>query len=423
MFSSPKFLLTVGLAAAIGLVVVIVSAPILEFGEPTPEEGAEAGGLGGLPEPKVSQNAFLPASPAGGPTPPARHSFSGGGSPVGGTAPSEAGGVASSPGIGDLNGNVFLPIKPQKPPETGLGASIPTIEELRESIAGTLGVEPQKDETLPLPQIADSEVRISPSGAQTPEDYIEQFAVGSFDKISFDNQRFASILIDENKLPLLPQQLVEKGLAENNFSGVKASLIVFRDYFIAKQNFERSIGVYGEAIDTAKGLIALDVLELELIEKAIDIAEGRGSAEELKDFFNKFLNTAELHRRELLGEIGVFSYEPPGFLKKLAGFLGITNLAQAQLPFGGPIGLPIFCICNVSYWMFVGPPVPTPSGFLLANIGWVASPGLFAYKSLRPGAYWLGNYSAVPLPCMQFVGLFCVPIGFGNPPIIAGTSI
>lgn len=393
----------IGAVAAVGFVVFAVAVPILKLGKPAKEEIVGGGGLDESPRTKLPGSAFLPPKTEQQARPwPA--------------------GAGEGPAVG-LGDSAFLPGKPQEPQKPEFGAKIPTIEDLERSLGKLLETTPGKEELLALPDVPDAELKISSQGAKTEIDYVERFAVGALEKINFDNTRFAGVLVDENKLPLLPQQLIERGLSEkNDFPAIKSSLIVFRDYFVAKKDFEKSLEVYGDAISVAKELIAFDILMLELIDKAIAVAENRTPVAELRDFFGKFEKTAELRRQEFLEKIQIISYEPHDIFKKLAEFLGLGKPVFAQLPFGGPIGLPIFCICNASYWITVGPPVPPPVGSLLVSIGWIASPGLFPYKSLRPGAYWLGNYSAA-LPCIQLFGPFCSPMGVGNVPVIAGTSL
>lgn len=315
-------------------------------------------------------------------------------------------------------------------PKPQYGASIPSFEDLRKKVASSAAPPPSpKSELLPLPEVADSEVSVDPSGASSTRSYVE-FFVPHYADIVFDAKRFESVLKDENKLPLLVPQLVEKALFENNFSAIHDSLLVFQDYIGAKLSFLKSIKVNTKMIALSKEMIAFDKLTLDLIQKTFDAENHKISASELKDFYRKFNETTNTEHNQFLKEFNAVSLNNQDnffekFFDTVADVLGLKKIAVAQFepPFGGMIGAPIFCLCDLGFWIFVGPPVPPATGSLFVPLSFVASPLFFPFKSLRPGAWWLGLYFPSAIPCLEFFLFGCFPIGFGSLILMTGTSI
>ena len=393
MLSSQKLLIIIGLAG-LGLILVL----IFSFPRPLPPEEAAIPGPGlplvAAPKFEPSGSALIPPTPEIGPF----------------LAPSGVG--------GETTGSAFL--LPEKPK---FEANIPSIEDITKAVGDVLGqpsVTPPATALLELPAISDAALNIVPDGPSQPIDYVESFAVGAFEGVEFDGARFANVLMDENNLPLLPQQLIERGVASGSFAELKSSLSVFRDFVVAKDGLVKSLPVSGEAIGVAKEIISFDTLTLLLIDKAIAAAEGKVSILEVKDFYQKFEATSDFRREKFLRSTGLISYGESGLFRKIAKFLAGGNVALAQVPFGTFIGPPIFCVCSVSFWIPTGPPIPAPTGFLNAHLSWISSPAFFPFRALRPGAAWLGNYSGA-FTCNQPPS--CQPVGIGNIPIIAGTSL
>lgn len=276
---------------------------------------------------------------------------------------------------------------------------------------------------LPLPAIPDSELAIDPSGASTMEDYMA-YANSHYQDAAFQASQFNAVMKDKNGVILLPTDLVAEALASGNFTSIHDSLAVYQKYYTAKIAFERAIKVTGDAAALNKKVIGFDELALSLIQKDFDVEAGKAPAISLQDFYGSFMATAGVEHQELLREAGVFAAARPSPWDKLLAFFNFApHRAEAvgTVPFGGKIGVPVFCVCDLGYWIAVGPPTPPAIGSLFVPIWVMANPLLFyPYHSLVPGAWWLGLYFPTTIPCSQMP--FCSPVGFGDELYMAGTS-
>jgi hypothetical protein len=278
--------------------------------------------------------------------------------------------------------------------------------------------------SLPLPIINDQEIIIDSSGVKTTEDYIIYFLKNS-SNISFDGKKFETVLKDENKIFLLVPQLAEKAVKEGVNQQIKESLLVQKEFIDAKLTFLKSIKVSGGTVSLHKKMIGFDKLTLELLQKTLDLESNKISKTELDNYFNRYQALAEFERNKLLKEVGLAMEKPDPF-KKLITWLGLEDWfyvwAAGLPPFGGAIVTPIYCTCNLGFWIVVGPPTPPVSGSLFVPLSFIGSPLFFSYESLRPSAWWLGLYTPAIIPCLQYVGIACVPVGFGNLIYMTGTS-
>lgn len=291
-----------------------------------------------------------------------------------------------------------------------------------EKLIGAFVYPEKESDTLSLPEIPDSSLHIVQGGPSDTASFIESFAVNSFGGVEFDGAKFRNIIVDENNLPLLPQRLVEKGIAEKNFAPLKESLVVFREYTLAKQKFAQSLEVSGGAIRAAKEIVGFDALTVELIDKAIAVADGKEQIASVEEFYKRFQATSNLYHNQLLQEAGLAAHEPPSLIKRITEFLSVKEVAHAQVGFGAFVTYPVFCTCSYSYWITMAGPAPPPLGSVVASVAWMATPAFFPYRSIKPGAAWLGTYTGAS-SCVMYIGYGCTTIGQGNIPIIAGTSI
>jgi|GEM_PF-1547945 len=282
--------------------------------------------------------------------------------------------------------------------------------------------------TVSLPTVKDDEIVIAPGGVSTTEDYLTKF----FDDIStstfpFDTKRFNYALKDENGILLFIPNLAEKAINDGVVSqDVKNSLEIQRDFICAQLDYLKNMRVYGdEAISLHKKLIGFHRLTIQLSQKILDFGNGKISKAELSDFFEQYKKLGDSERKNLLKSSGVAAREP-NLIKRIISFLGIEDqiyvLAANLIPFGGQIDYPIPCLCDPGDSLLsVGPP---SSVTLYVSAGFLSSPLFYDYKSLRPGAWWLGLHESISRPCLNPVGVppSCYPTGFGSPVYMAGTS-
>ncbi|MCX6731383.1 MAG: hypothetical protein NTX55_00080 [Candidatus Parcubacteria bacterium] len=278
--------------------------------------------------------------------------------------------------------------------------------------------------SIQLPSVSNNEIIIDSKGVKTISDYINYFLTNS-SKISFDGRKFKSVLKDGNGIFLFTPQLVEKAVKNGLTQEIKNSLLVHKEFIEAKLIFLKSIKVSGEAVNLHKKMIGFDKLTLELIQKTLDLENNKISKTELNDFYQKYVSRANLERKDFVKKIGLAT-DNSDPLKRIIVWLGLKDdffaFAQSMPPFGGTIFEPIYCVCNVGFLVPVGLPTPPVSGSLFVPLVFIGSPLFFEYKSLRPGAWWLGLYSPTIIPCLQPCPAGCCPVGFSNLIYMAGTS-
>jgi len=233
--------------------------------------------------------------------------------------------------------------------------------------------------------------------------------------IVFDNAKFNSALKDKNGIVLFVPDLVNKALTDNNFAEVHDSLLVQNDFAAAEIKYLRSMKVTGSAIAVDKEVIGVEELTEELIGKALAVNSGNLSVSDFSQFNNQFMATVSDAHNNLIAQLGGLSLiREEGWLTRfLKEISAVANAQAAGIPFGGPVTITI--PCDGGMLVTVGPPVPTT---IFVSVAFMATPLFFLYRALHTGAFWLGLYEPVPIPCI--VGL--VPIGAGFNVIMAGTS-
>ena len=315
------------------------------------------------------------------------------------------------------------------PPSIIAEAKKTTLPEIQKKVEAAIPPQAPKSQILELPVVADSELALDPLGVKTVDEYLKYF-VDHRDQIDFDKKRFSAVLKNEYEVAVLPYQLVSKGIEDGNFAAVHDSLVVFREFIRSKIAYEKTIRVYGKGVGMNKRMIAFDMLVIDLISKALEVEQGKLSINELKTFQKKLETTALLENGQLLQVRGVITQINPvkKFLAKVAEFFGIGK-TRAQIPtFGGIVGAIVPCLCaDLDYTAIIAPYAPIPLVAIYVNTAWEASPALFGFRAIHPGALIIGTYSPTPIPCFNEappVGE-CLPWIFpfvGATPLIAGTG-
>ena len=342
---------------------------------------------------RLPQNAFLPNDSGRG--------------VAGGAFPSyeEAGKQAAGSPAGKPQGQQFQ-------------ANLPSIQDVKDAVETALGEKFSQSELLLLPSVSDAELMIDPGGVTSTAGYLSYFAANQTAGIKFDYGKFAQVAKGENGIPLFSYELVGKVLGGDNFSSIRGSFNVQKEFLLAKINFFKSIKVGGEAVVLNKKMIAFDKLTLTLIDKASDFGDGKLSKSKLQDFYDKYQATAIANHEEFIKKSGLLGLEyKDNFFYKLANFLGLANIVFAQIPFGGAIAFTAPCTCPpTGLAITVGPPV---GGIFYLTTPFIASPLFFPFKAPHIGAFILGLFEPVPVPCNIFP--FCA---FVLPPVtMAGTSL
>ncbi len=359
--------------------------------------------------------------------------ISGGEIPPGGQVPSSAFLPQGSDNSARLLQNQ---IQNQVSPSVIAEAKRLTLPEIQKKVEDALPPPARPQDLLALPVIADSELTIDPSGIKTQEEYLKYFATHIKD-ISFNNNRFASGTKDANNLVMLPADLVQRVIGGETSSTLQYSLKTFRDLSLAKVDYFKTLKVAPAMVAMNKRMIGFEMLHAQLLDKAIAVAGGTETRDNLKTFYDKFKTTALQENAGFLNSFSIVSAKKgffAGFLENTLSFLGLRKQASAQLPtlIGGVVTVMVPCTCILAgpqalglAFTVAGPDPVT----LMASYIWIATPALFPYKGVHPGAWWLGEYTPAPAPCLLLSvcgwAPCCIPnpiIAGGATPFLVGTS-
>ncbi len=360
-----------------------------------------------------------------------------------GSTSTPPGGVPTQPG-GQIPLNAFLPPASADP---ALGNQIEqpsqlppapqtpqlSLPEIQKKIEAALPPPASPAEMLALPVIPDSEIAITSTGIRTEDEYLLYFATHIKD-VPFDYARLKSAQTSKESGVILPPDLIEKVLAGETSATLRQSIETFRDLALAKAEYLKKVAVSSGAVSIHKRMIAFEELHAELLDKAVAVASGGGSKDELRTFYNKFKTTALQENSSSIGKFGLLKTKKNFFADltdRVAEFFGFKKRASAAVSLIGGV-----------FTAFAPCPCPAPLSQVVAIVGtnpiilnvyfaWAATPALFPYKAMHSGAFWLGLYVPGTVPCLMWavcgVSPCCVPNTIppgpvGMLPLIAGTS-
>jgi hypothetical protein len=325
--------------------------------------------------------------------------------------------------------DVILPQIQNTPTPTPLSStgSLPTetsgVEVTQSSSLSSMET-PTTTSALVLPDVSDSEITINSSGASTALNYLMYFSK-HFEDITFDNQKFSTVLKDKNGVILAIPGLIEKAIADNNFSEVTSSLSVEKEYTQAEIKFLASIPVTGAAVVINKENIGLEELMDGVIDKALEVPSGVVSKADFISYYGQFTRTARTARQALAAQVSVSApSKPMSFFDRILEAFGIGTKVNAQVvdtPFGGTVDVLLDCPCDLGTVVTIGPPAPA---FLFVSDAFLLTPLFFDDKTMSEGAWWLGLYDdiSLPIPCLVPAGAGCAVDDEGQPIIMTGTS-
>src|SRR3989344_2413742 len=312
--------------------------------------------------------------------------------------------------------------KPAATPGTGQTTKPPSIPEIQKKIQASLPLKAPKEESLALPFVADSEIKIDQAGLKTSNEYLVYFAQNAKD-IPFDRDRLKTVLKNQYDLSVPPFKLIEYVLEGDTSPALLASLETFKDVSKAEISYFGTVGVSGEAAVFNKKMIGLQKLQIQLIDKGLAVLSGSASKSDLQDFYTKWRNTGFAENRALLSGSGLLGESEGGFFKKtisrIAEFFGFKKKAAAQMPSGGGRFTALVpCTCSTGDYLIYVSGIPAA---LYINQFWAAANfALFLAGPPFPGMEGLYTYAG-GTACLQVP--FCEPSGFGFLPIIMGTGL
>ncbi len=321
-------------------------------------------------------------------------------------------------------------------------AFAPSLPDIKSLIPLLPSLPPQAAELLPWPEVTDGELNISEDGIADFEIYLEYFTRNS-QNLDFDNTKFGALPRNDTKLILLPADLIEQALENDDFRSIHKPLSVFHEFLMAKIEFLKSIGVKGGAIEWNKYMISSDRLTLALIEKTFNLEQNLISQAEFQNYYQRYLATIEVQKREFRtsGGFAIIEEVSPwksfaAVIKRLMALDPEVAYAQsaAGLSFGGFVTASIECFCIASFNLHMTPayiPVPSPDFPMLITVATIASPLLFLNKTPETGHWLLGTYipngiPPQPQPCLALLPTVpptCGPIDiFLGVVVMTGTS-
>ncbi len=306
-------------------------------------------------------------------------------------------------------GSFFTPSAPigaegSNPSPTEIRGEIgpPSIFESARDAISNFSFTPSPD--LPsLPQVADNELVVTDSGAADLVGYYKYLAL-HYREIDFDYKKLNRTLGESDAFYPSPSKLIDRALAGGS-SSVKDSLGTLKEFARAKIEFEKKIPVSRRGIPIDKEAIGFDLLTVQLIEKFESLDSGDLTKDEFTRFYTDYKTAADSYSDKFKESIdGPRIGWRENLIPRIAAFLGLADIANAQAvpALGGPIILQTICTCSFVGAITVGPPVG----------GNYALPPVFTlFPNFSPtiGHFVLGVYAPAPVPCLQFVGLACVP--------------
>jgi hypothetical protein len=245
---------------------------------------------------------------------------------------------------------------------------------------------------LSLPNVPDSELTTGTGGAGSLLSYMAAFN-GNYKNVNFDSSRFASVMKDQTGIPLFIPQLVAKAMADDNFSEIKSSLAIQKDFANAEVDYMKSIKVSGDAIAFNKEAIGTEELTVQLADKASDVAAGTISKKEFDDFYAAFSATADQLNIQYVQNVRSLSSaaQSDGKLSTFSLLGSVIPVAHAQVltaPFGGPVVATFPLILATLFT--IGTPIPAE---ITVPDVFFATPLFFLMKSPIIGSWWLGTYN------------------------------
>ncbi len=279
----------------------------------------------------------------------------------------------------------------------------------------------QPNYILPLPAVAQAELSIDSNGATNFPTYADQL-VSLVMNPTFPVEKYNSILKDERGIPLSPERLIEKAIAEKNFSQIQNSLTITEELVQHKIEKFKEFKVRDQGATINAMVIGFEKLTLEMLGQAKKVALGELDQASFESYYQKYNQSVSYYYDRFASFYGgISSLEKETLWGKFADTLGLRKVAYAIgfLPFGGIISVTIPCICSLGMTIYVSPPVA--GRFFISPF----ASRIFANFKPIPSSWILGNHAPAPVPCLQFVLVGCAPQPGGENQglvIIAGTS-
>src|SRR3989339_674869 len=237
--------------------------------------------------------------------------------------------------------------------------------------------------TLPLPEVADSEITFDLQGARTTNKYIDEL-IEIFKSNNFlINPEYAPIFKLDNVGLMLPTEIILQALQENDKTEVKNSLLawsklnedVINEYKKAKIN-----NLAYSVINFSKTVIGVNKLQEELIEKGIAFSDNQINSSEMQAYLDKFIYTVDFYSKKSAIQLQGAANNKSWFFE--------TAHATSSLPFGGMISY-VYSCCN-GLLLTIGP--PGPEGEYMIYWSFLASPLFYQFRATHIGAWLLGLY-------------------------------
>lgn len=251
---------------------------------------------------------------------------------------------------------------------------------------------------LPLPEVKDEEIIVSPDGIGTTLDYLVYFTASGK-----DTER-----LDWNTIKDYPslRDLIEQALDTGALGALRAPLLAHRALLLGMIDSLKTVKVRNEVVELHKNVIRYDRSAIALIDKAIDAGDGKVAEADFRDFYASYVSSTLVAHQDFVADSGLLvGGGPETFFAWLMRRLGLGDAVFAQTP-SVPFGGKVLCATPVllppgGFILSVGPPRPIGT-WLLPSV--MASPLFFPFKSPFHGAWVLGLSTPPPGAAVIMIG-------------------
>lgn len=289
-------------------------------------------------------------------------------------------------------------------------------------------------ELLHIPQIQDSEFKISENGLK---DFIEYLKRYNLLEIPIDSTKinilFSKIEINSKSddYSLIPHLLIEETFnnPEVDINKITQKLEVLENFFQEKIKIVKELNIHPDLKEIHRILYITDLLTIDLIKKFKEYQNNNLS----RDMFEKYLKEYKIFIEATDTEISQKFFKKFYLQNKRQNkFFTVLNIFLNKLVkpvyafgivhFGGKVLKKTSCFCPLPGGILFSVSSPRGGTFFASSI-FLTSPLFYKWKKLDEGVWVLGNAFDQPVVC-GFPSMYgCTIFGIGKPVFMMGTSL
>jgi hypothetical protein len=260
---------------------------------------------------------------------------------------------------------------------------------------------------LTLPKIKDEDIKISPKGYSSSEDYIKFYLTGFNENLNkiinqdLDTSQYLQTIFaeveKEKEIPSFSSYIYIKNYLDGNvqLDDLNKRLLFLKKFYEAKINELKKIEVDAKLKDLHKKFIENDYLEITLIDKFYAYQKREISKSDLIQILNEY----EELKNKLFLETQSLTIDRDFSILRFF-IKSVEALTFPFIPFGGRILSVTKCDCPVPYGFVdkIGPPRPAT---IFIPITFLASPLNHSWRQILIKGVWaLGLWFPLPVPCL-----------------------